>query len=49
MKAVLSDIIWPSTEEQLRFLLEQTFEQLTGAPLASNEPFFVFHYLCSAH
>ena len=41
MKAKLGDHEYPETEEQLSILLEQTYQQLTGASLSSREPIFV--------
>ena len=41
MQATLGDRAYPSTEEQLRLLLEQTFEQLTGAPLVARDALFI--------
>jgi hypothetical protein len=44
MKAALGNHIYPSTEEQLTALLEQTYQQLTGTPLNSPDPIFVERY-----
>ena len=41
MKVTLGDHEYPETEEQLTMLLEQTYQQLTGASLSSREPIFV--------
>ena len=41
MKATLGSSAYPSTEEQLTALLEQTYQDLTGIPLSHQEPFFV--------
>ena len=41
MKTTLEDHEYPETEEQLTRLLEQTYQQLTGASLSSREPKFV--------
>jgi molybdenum cofactor cytidylyltransferase len=44
MKATLSSYAYPSTEEQLTVLLEQTYQHLTGTPLTIHDPVFVERY-----
>jgi hypothetical protein len=44
MKATLGSSAYPSTEEQCTALLEQTYQQLTGTPLAQREPIYVERY-----
>jgi hypothetical protein len=44
MKATLGDYTYPGTEEQLTVLLEQTYQQLTGAALTNQDPIFVERY-----
>jgi hypothetical protein len=44
MRATLSSYVYPSTEAQLTVLLEQTYQQLTGAPLSNRDPVFVERY-----
>jgi hypothetical protein len=44
MKDTLDDRAYPATEEQFVALLEETFEQLTGASLANRDPIFVERY-----
>lgn len=44
MQATLGSTPYPSTEDQLASLLEQTYQQLTGAPLSSRDPIFVERY-----
>jgi hypothetical protein len=44
MKTALGSSAYPSTEEQLAALLEQTYQQLTGTPLAQREPIYVERY-----
>jgi molybdenum cofactor cytidylyltransferase len=41
MKERLAEHTFPSTEEQFVALIEQTYEALTGAPLARREPTFI--------
>src|SRR5262245_40364485 len=41
MKATLGSSDYPSTEEHLIALLEQTYKYLTGMPLSYQEPFFI--------
>jgi molybdenum cofactor cytidylyltransferase len=41
MQAALGHRAYPDTEEQLRLLLEQAYQQLTGMPLANRDPFFI--------
>lgn len=44
MKATLSSSAFPSTEEQLTALLEQTDQRLTGTPLTQGDPIYVERY-----
>lgn len=44
MKASLGNYEYPETEEQLTVLLEQLYQQLTGALLTEHEPIFVERY-----
>jgi hypothetical protein len=44
MQAALGSYVYPSTEEQLTVLLEQTYQQLTGTPLSNPDPVFVERY-----
>jgi hypothetical protein len=44
MQARLEDCAYPSTEEAFMILLEETYHQLTGAPLSKSEPIFVERY-----
>jgi hypothetical protein len=41
MRDLLGDYAYPSTEEQLTVLLEQTYQQLTGASITSSDAIFV--------
>jgi inorganic pyrophosphatase len=41
MKATLSSSTYPGTEAQLTALIEQTYQQLTGASLTNPDPVFV--------
>jgi len=44
MQATLGSHAYPRTEAQLTVLLEQTYQQLTGAPLSKPDPVFVERY-----
>jgi hypothetical protein len=44
MQAILGSSAYPSTEEQLAMLLEQTYQQLTATPLTHTDPIFVERY-----
>jgi hypothetical protein len=44
MHATLAGHAYPHTEAQLTALLEQTYQQLTGAPLSNHDPVFVERY-----
>ena len=44
MKGKLGDHEYPETEEQLSLLLEQTYQQLTGASLTDCQPIFIERY-----
>lgn len=44
MKDILGTYAYPNTEEQFAALLEQTYQQLTGAPLANPDVIFVERY-----
>jgi hypothetical protein len=44
MQATLGSHAYPSTEGQLTVLIEQTYQQLTGAPLSNHDPVFVERY-----
>jgi hypothetical protein len=44
MQAILGNSAYPDSEAQLTALLEQTYQQLTGAPLTNPEPIFVERY-----
>jgi molybdenum cofactor cytidylyltransferase len=44
MKATLGSYDYPSTEEQLTVLLEQTYQQLTRVPLTNPDPIFIERY-----
>jgi molybdenum cofactor cytidylyltransferase len=44
MKATLGNAPYPATEEHFTALLEQSYQQLTGAPLANRDPVFVERY-----
>jgi hypothetical protein len=44
MHAALGSSAYPSTEDQLTTLLEQTYQELTGAPLSHHDPVFVERY-----
>jgi len=44
MKDTLGDSAYPDTEEQFTALLEQTYQQLTGAPLANHDVIFIERY-----
>lgn len=41
MREMLSDAPYPATEEEFAALIERTYEQLTGKPLAEREPIFI--------
>jgi hypothetical protein len=44
MKATLGNVTYPATEEQFAALIEQTYQQLTGAALTNRDPVFVERY-----
>ncbi len=44
MQATLGSDAYPSTEEQLTVLLEQTYQQLTGILLSNHDSVFVERY-----
>src|SRR5688572_28430043 len=44
MHVALGSSSYPSTEDQLTTLLEQTYQELTGAPLSHHDPVFVERY-----
>ena len=44
MQATLASHAYPGTEAQLTELLEQTYQQLTGALLSNYDPVFVERY-----
>lgn len=44
MQEILSASAYPETEEQLVTLLEQAYQQLTGAPLSDRAPLFIERY-----
>ena len=44
MKSVLGDLAYPDTEEDFSVLLEQTYEQLTGASIKESHSVFVERY-----
>jgi hypothetical protein len=44
MAATLKERAYPATEQELAALLEQTYAQLTGAPLSNREPVYVERY-----
>lgn len=44
MQQTLSNAAYPATEAQLTALLEQTYQQLTGAPLSHRDPVYVERY-----
>ena len=44
MQRILGNAAYPNTEVQLIDLLEQTYQQLTGAPLSHRDPVFVERY-----
>jgi hypothetical protein len=44
MHVTLGSSAYPDTEAQLTALLEQTYQQLTGAPLSHPDPVFVERY-----
>jgi hypothetical protein len=44
MQAILASNPYPNSEDQLVALLEQTYQHLTGIPLAQHEPIFVARY-----
>jgi hypothetical protein len=41
MKATVANYEYPDTEEKLTALLEEMYQQLTGASLTDHEPIFV--------
>lgn len=44
MQAQLAQHAYPPTEAALMSLLEQTYQQMTGTPLANREPMFIERY-----
>lgn len=44
MQATLGSYAYPSTEEELTALLEETYQHLTGMPLSNRDPVFVERY-----
>jgi hypothetical protein len=44
MKNVLGSRAYPNTENELAFLLEQTYEQITGKSVREQDPIFVERY-----
>lgn len=44
VKNVLGSHAYPDTENEFAFLLEQTYEQLTGKPVREQGPIFVERY-----
>ena len=44
MKDTLGACAYPATEEQFTKLVEQTYKQLTGVPLANQESIFIERY-----
>jgi hypothetical protein len=44
MKDVLGDRAYPDTDEEILFLLEQTYEQLTGKSIKDKTPIFIERY-----
>jgi len=44
MQLILGSSAYPETEAELTALLEQTYQQLTSAPLSHRDPVFVERY-----